>query len=81
MAAGEVWVAGAHDRIIEEGKGQAGVRWREGLWRSPSPSAFIENGTDPGNFGESTIPLRGRRAGQNLDVLSRFVHWPRSRRW
>jgi len=29
MAAGEVVVAGAHRRIIEEGKGQAGVLWRE----------------------------------------------------
>ena len=32
MAAGEVLVAGAHRRIIAEGKGQAGVLWRGNLW-------------------------------------------------
>jgi hypothetical protein len=25
---------------------------------------FTENGTEPGNFGENAIPLRGRREGR-----------------
>jgi hypothetical protein len=77
MGAGKMLDAGAHRRMIEEGKGQARVLWRRDVGRRPAPSAFTEHGTDPMIF-----PLAPeRRAGEPRESPPKMSRHSDSRVW